>query len=59
MSVDVVLSHPWNGHEVGERLSLEDAEARQVINDGWGQPATKSAAKDVGVPTDSAASVRK
>lgn len=59
MSVDVVLSHPWNGHDIGDRVSLDDAEARQVVNDGWGVPATKSAAKEVGVDPDSAASARK
>jgi len=59
MSVDVVLSHPWKGKDIGERVTLEDAEAAEVIRDGRGRPATKAAAKAAGVDPEAAASVKK
>jgi len=64
VSVDVILSHPWKDpkgkwHEVGERLSLTDAEARHITTSGRGLPATKNDAKSAGVDPESAASVKK
>lgn len=51
MDVEVVLSYPWKGHEVGERLTVDRSVARSLVRGGAALYATKKAA---GTADDSA-----
>lgn len=33
-TVDVVLAHPWGGHNVNDRLSLDPDDARRLVQAG-------------------------
>lgn len=44
--IDVELSHPWEGHAVGERVSLDTLTAKRVVRAGVGVYATKAAATE-------------
>jgi hypothetical protein len=57
--VDVELAHPWDGHEVEERVSVSHDTAAELFRAGIARPATVSAAKAAGVDADEAATKRK
>lgn len=57
--VDVELAHPWNGSEVGDRVSVSADTAAELVRGGIARPATVSAAKAAGVDADEAATKRK
>lgn len=42
--IDVELSHPWEGHAVGETVGLDELTARRVVRAGLGVYPTKSEA---------------
>ena len=48
--VDITLSYPWQGHEVGERVSVEPALAKRLVRAGVGVYATKKDAAAAGEP---------
>lgn len=50
-TAEVTLSHPWNGHEVGERVELDAAIARRVVRSGHGVYSTMADAVRVGGET--------
>lgn len=47
-TVDVVMSHPHDGHEVGDRVGLPNDEAKNLVRTGYAQYATKSGAEAAG-----------
>ena len=46
--VEIILSHPYGDHAVGDRLELETDEARRLVHGGIGRYATKSDAREAG-----------
>lgn len=57
--VDVVILSPADEGDVGERVSVSESRARQLIDGGVAVAATKSDAKSAGTDPDAAASAKK
>lgn len=57
--VEVIISYPWQGHEVGDRVPLTVAEARQAIRAGVAVYATASDARGAGEPDAEPATKRR
>jgi hypothetical protein len=46
--VDITISFPWQGHEVGERVTVSAIQAKRLVRAGVGRYATKKDAKAAG-----------
>ena len=57
--VEIVLSFPWEGHEVGERLTVDRTVARQLVRGGAALYATKKDATAADDTADKTTSARK
>lgn len=58
-TVNVQFSHPWQNHNVGDRVSLDANTARRLVQAGYAVPATKAEAENIGVDPATAATARK
>jgi hypothetical protein len=56
--VDVTITFPWQGHEVGERVTVEPAVAKRLVRAGAARYATKKDAIAAGGDPDEAATTR-
>lgn len=57
--VEIVFSHPHDGHEVGDRVAIDADEARTLVTAGVAVYATKRDAKAVGAEDAPTASTRR
>lgn len=57
--VEITISYPWNGHEVGDRVKVDAAEAKRLVRAGVGLYATVKDANAAGGDTDQTATRRK
>lgn len=47
-TVDVIMSHPAHGADTGERVAIDRAEARRLVEAGYARYATKRDASQAG-----------
>ncbi len=59
MSVDVVILSPCDEGSPGDRVSVSESRARQLVDGGVAVTATKTDARRAGVDEDSAATEKK
>ena len=52
MSRDIILAHPWQGHGVNERVTLDDDRARQIVQAGAARYAEDAPVAPLPVPED-------
>lgn len=57
--VDVILSYPWDGHEVGERVTVDTSTAKRLVGAGVALYATTGDASAAGGDPASAATKRR
>lgn len=57
--VDVTLSYPWQGHAVGERISVDPSTARRLVRGGVALFSTTSDARTAGGDTNRTATKRR
>jgi hypothetical protein len=57
--VEITLSYPWDGHEVGDRVMVDATQAKALVRGGVALYATVKDATAAGADADQAASRRK
>jgi hypothetical protein len=56
---DVVLSYPWQDHDIGDRITIDTHTAKRLVRAGVALYATKKDATGAGDNPEKSATVRK